>query len=162
MNISKAFSILVLSGALTFSMVSCKSKVSDTDLKAKVETVVSANPNVLVSVKDGVVTLTGNVGSEDEKLRLVDAAKNADGKHIKSVVDELQIAAPVITVNSNDADLITKVIDATKDFPTVKTDIKDGVIFVTGTLEQARIQTLKMGLDALNPKKVDMSGLTVK
>ncbi|MNR68456.1 hypothetical protein D3C85_1930160 [compost metagenome] len=49
-----------------------------------------------------------------------------------------------------------------KDFPTVQASVKDGVIAVTGTLEQPKIITLKQGLDNLNPKKVDLSGIVVK
>lgn len=73
------------------------------------------------------------------------------------------MAAPApIEVNTNDADLTSKIVDATKDFPTVKATVLNGVITVTGTLEQARVMTLKQSLDALNPKKVDMSALIVK
>jgi len=153
---------LALAGTLTLATISCKSKVSDTDLKAKVETVTSGHPNVSVDAKDGVITLSGTVASDDEKRQLEEAAKNVDTKHIKSVVNNIVVELPHIETSVSDADLINKVIDATKDFPSIQADVKDGVITVTGSLEQAHVQTLKMALDALNPKKVDMSGLTVK
>jgi hyperosmotically inducible protein len=54
------------------------------------------------------------------------------------------------------------VAEATKDFPSVQASVNDGVITVTGELEQARIVVLKQALDALNPKKVDMSAIQVK
>lgn len=155
------WSAMLLVLLLTSSMIACKSKVSDADLKAKVETVTAASPNVVVGVADGVVTLTGTVASEEEKVSLADAAKKADTKNIKSVVNELIVETAPIETNSDDADLITKVIDATKDYPNVKVDVKDGIITVTGSVEQSRVQPLKMALDALNPKKVDMSALTV-
>lgn len=161
MNLKHAFSLFLLSGALTLGMVSCKSKVSDADLKAKVETVTSTNPNVSVDVKDGVVTLSGTVNSEDEKIALENSAKATDSKSIKSVVNNITVQAPV-EINTNDAELISKVADATKDFPTVQATVKDGIITVTGTVEQARIQTLKQALDGLNPKKVDLSAIQVK
>ena len=152
---------MLLALLLVGSMVACKSKVSDADIKAKVETVTAGSPNVVVGVSEGVVTLTGTVATEQEKTSLAEAAKNADAKNVKSVVNELIVNATPIETNSDDADLITKVIDATKDYSTVKVDVKDGIITVTGSLEQSRVQPLKMALDALNPKKVDMSGLTV-
>ncbi|MVZ61082.1 BON domain-containing protein [Sphingobacterium humi] len=165
MNLKRIFSVLVVSIALLSGTIACKSKISDADLKAKVETAIQSNPNVQVEVKDGVVTLNGTVGSDDEKAQVESSAKAADTKGVKSVVNNLvvnSISTEPIQVNTNDADLSAKVLEFTKDFPSVKTAVVDGVITVTGELEQARVQALKMGLDALNPKKVDMSGLIVK
>lgn len=161
MNLKHVFSLCLLAITLTLATVSCKSKVSDADLKAKVETAVKTSPAVLVDVKEGVVTLTGTVASEDEKLAIENSAKAVDAKAVKSVVNNIVVQAPIV-VNSNDADLVTKLVDATKDFPTVKASVKDGIITVTGEIEKARIQTLKQSLDALNPKKVDMSAIKVK
>ena len=135
--------------------------MSDADLKTKVEAAVSANPSVMVDVKDGVVTLSGTVSSDEERTLLENSAKAADAKGIKSVVNNITVQAP-IEINTNDADLTAKIVDATKDFPTVKATVAGGVITVTGTLEQARVMVLKQSLDALNPKKVDMSALVVK
>lgn len=161
MKFKQAFLALMLSGAITLGAVSCKSKISDSDLKTKVESVVSSNPNVTVDVKDGVVTLSGTVNSEEEKAALESSAKTADAKGVKSVVNNISVQAPIV-VNTDDADLSAKVVDATKDFPTVSATVKDGIITVTGSVEQARVQTLKQSLDGLNPKRVDMSALTVK
>ncbi|MHC8949947.1 BON domain-containing protein [Sphingobacterium hungaricum] len=141
-------------------ITSCKSKVSDADIKAKVETAMSPNPTVMVDVKDGAVTLTGDVQTDEDKRNLENAAKAAEPKAIKSIVNNLTVAP--IEINTDDADLTAKVVDATKDFPNVKATVADGVITVTGEVEQARVQTLKMSLDALNPKKVDFTGLQVK
>lgn len=161
MSLKKVFSMFLVTGIVTFGTISCKSKVSDADLKTKVETAVNSNPGVVVDVKDGVVTLTGTVASEDERMALENSAKAADAKGIKSVVNNLVVQAP-IEINTDDADLTAKIVDATKDFPTVKATVQGGVITVTGTLEQARVMVLKQSLDALNPKKVDMSALVVK
>ncbi len=163
MNLKKILTIALVSGTLMTGTIACKSKISDADLKAKVETAVQANPGVTVDVKDGVVTLNGTANSEDEKVQIENAAKAADSKAVKSVQNNIVVnTMPPVEINTNDADLTSKVADFTKDFPSVKTAVSDGVITVTGELEQARVQALKMGLDALNPKKVDMSGLTVK
>lgn len=154
--------ILLMTTAVVVGAISCKPKVSDADLKAKIETVTADHPNVVVSVKDGAVTLSGTVASEEDRSRLEEVAKNADPNNVKSVANELTVeAAPIIT-NTDDADLTAKVADATKDYPSVKAEVSSGIITVTGSIEQTRVQPLKMALDALNPKKVDMSGLTVK
>ena len=150
-----------MAGLLTMSMISCKSKISDADLKTKVETAVSGNPDVLVDVKDGVVTLSGTVATEQEKISLETAAKSAE-KGVKSVVNNIVVeAAPVLPTPVDDT-LVKNVADVMKDFPALSANVKDGVIQVTGTIEQARIKTLKQALDNLNPKKVDLSGLSVK
>ncbi|WP_079645763.1 BON domain-containing protein [Sphingobacterium nematocida] len=161
MSLRKVFSMFLVASIVTLGAISCKSKVSDADLKTKVEAAVSANPSVMVDVKDGVVTLSGTVSSDEERTLLENSAKAADAKGIKSVVNNITVQAP-IEINTNDADLTAKIVDATKDFPTVKATVAGGVITVTGTLEQARVMVLKQSLDALNPKKVDMSALVVK
>lgn len=162
MNLKKFLSVAMVSAVLLSGTVACKSKISDADLKAKVETAIQSNPNVQVDVKEGVVTLNGTAASEEEKIKMEDAAKAADAKGVKSVVNNIVVNVPQIEVNTNTDDLTAKVNEFTKDFPTVKTTVTEGVITVTGELEQARVQALKMGLDALNPKKVEMSGLKVK
>lgn len=162
MNFKKFLTIALVSGTLISGTIACKSNISDGDLKAKVETAIQSNPNVEVDVKDGVVTLNGTASSEDEKIQIENAAKAADSKGVKSVQNNIVVNTIPVEINTDDADLTAKVAEFTKDFPTVQTSIADGVITVTGELEQARVQALKMGLDAFNPKKVDMSGLTIK
>lgn len=163
MKLKNIISMALVSVTLLGGTISCKSKISDADLQAKVETAVQSNPNIQVEVKDGVVRLNGTVTTDDERLQLEKAAKAADPKAVKSVVSNIIVsAAPSVEINDNDADLTTKVTEFTKDFPSITTSINDGIITVNGELEQAKVQTLKMGLDALNPKKVDMSGLIIK
>ena len=162
MSLKNCFVALALTFSIFFTNISCKSKVSDADLKAKVENVISNNSGVAVDVKDGVVTLSGVVSSQSESQALENSAKAADSKNIKSVVNNIVVEAPQIEINSDDANLAAKIVDATKDFPSVQASVKDGIITVTGSVEQARVQVLKQSLDALNPKKVDMSALVIK
>lgn len=163
MKFNNLLPALMIAGTLTFGMTSCKS-TSDADIKTKVEASVVANPDVKVEVKDGVVTLSGTVSSEANKAAAEAAAKASMEKGIKSVVNTIVVnepVAPVVVTTATDA-LTMGVADATKDFPTVTTRVNNGVIYVTGTLEKAKVQTLKMALDNLKPKKVDMTGVTVK
>ncbi|ANI88549.1 hypothetical protein A9P82_04100 [Arachidicoccus ginsenosidimutans] len=69
--------------------------------------------------------------------------------------------APTVTTSPDDA-LTTAVKDAVKDFPTVTATVNDGVITATGELEKSKIIVLKQALDALHPKKVDLSGIKAK
>ncbi|GEP88994.1 BON domain-containing protein [Chitinophaga terrae (ex Kim and Jung 2007)] len=146
-------------------MISCKSKPKDSDIQASVTTAISSVPGVTADVKDGVVTLSGTVNSEEEKTAAENAAKTV--KDVKSVSNNISVAPPPpppaapVAITADDS-LKTAVNDVIKDFPGVKVDVKDGVLTVTGEEKAARWKTLKMALDALHPKKVDASGLKVK
>lgn len=162
MTLKNVITVLAISCSLAFATVSCKSKVSDADLKSRINSIVTSTPGVTVDVKEGVVTLSGTVNSEAEREAIENSAKAVDSKNIKSVVNNITVNAPTVEINTDDADLAAKVVDATKDFPTVKATVKDGIITVTGTLEQSRVQVLKQSLDALSPKKVDLAAIEIK
>ena len=163
MNLKNALSVFAIVSALTFSMVSCKSKVSDADLKSKVEQAITSTPTVTVSAKDGVITLNGVVASEQAKSSIEATVKAADTKNITTVVNNIIVqTASDIVVNTIDSDLGTRIGDIIKDFPKIQTSVNDGVITVRGEVEQNRVTVLKQALDALNPRRVDMSNVTVK
>lgn len=122
-------------------------------------------PGVTVDVKDGIVTLNGTVSNEADKAMVENNIKALDTKEsgVKSVINNIVVVpAPAPVVNDNDALLASQVVDATKDFPTVTASVNDGIITVTGELDKAKVQVLKMALDNLKPKKTDMSALKVK
>lgn len=165
----KILAILAIT-AFTFSLPACKSKMKDADVKASAETALAGNPDfngLMVDVKDGVATISGEV--KDASVQ--SAAQTAVGsvKGVKSVQNSTTVApppppatpttAPVISAD----DALTKgVADALKDYPTVKATVKDGVVSVTGQSSAANWKKIKMALDALHPKKVDASALTIK
>lgn len=159
MNLKNFITLVALSSSVAFTTFSCKSKISDADLKAKVETVVSNTSGVTVDVKDGVVTLSGIVSSESEREAIENSAKAVDANNVKSVINNIVVEVPQVDINTNDADLSAKVVDAIKDFPNAKATVKDGIITVTGSVEQSRLIVLKQSLDALSPKKVDLSAV---
>ncbi len=168
MELKKVLPLLLLSGVISFGAVSCKSGLSDDDLEDKIENALTGYPTVDVGVKKGVVTLSGTVSSAEESASLENVAKTAGAKDVKSIVNELIVNAPSptqqapIIVNSVDEALNVGIKDALKDFPTVQAKAAEGVIVASGTIEQAHVQHLKMVLDRLNPKRVDLSGLTIK
>ncbi|WP_211327016.1 BON domain-containing protein [Chitinophaga flava] len=147
-----------------FFMVACKSKPKDSEIMTTVSTAVQSIPGVTANVKEGVVTLSGTVSTEEEKTSAEKAAKSV--KDVKSVVNNITVTPPPppaapVAVTADDS-LKTAVADVVKDFPGVKVDVKDGVLTVTGEEKADRWKTLKMALDALHPKKVDAKGLKVK
>ncbi|OSZ77865.1 hypothetical protein CAP36_16045 [Chitinophagaceae bacterium IBVUCB2] len=153
-----ACSIALLGATIT----SCKKKQSDADIKAAVETALKAEPMstvTMVDVKDGVVTISGEC--KDDMCKASCEKTAAAVKGVKSVVNNLTVAAPPPppTIAADDP-LTSAVNDALKAFPGVSATVKDGIISVTGKIAKADRQKLMMALQALNPKKVDVTGLS--
>lgn len=161
MKIAKLLPLLALVAGLTFS--GCKPK--DADIKANIEKSLKESPStsgVMVMVNEGVATLSGEVPDAATKTAL--DAKVAAIKGVKSVQNNTNLPAATsapVQVTADDP-LTSAVTDATKDYPGVNTTVNDGVITVTGELTAARWKALKMSLDALKPKRVDATGLTIK
>lgn len=155
------FMSLALAGVLVFS--SCGPK--DSKIQESATEALKTVPGVSVSVEKGVATITGAVSDDATKAAAETAIKGIKG--VKSVTNEITVAAPVTTttaptvVTSTDA-LTAAVKDATKDFPGITAEVNDGVIKVAGTISAAKWKTLKQSLDGLNPKKVDATGITIK
>jgi hypothetical protein len=156
--------------AMAISFTSCKSAPKDADIKAAVETALKADPmaaGLMVDVKDGVATLSGQCMDEACKTHCADLVKGIKG--VKSVVDNCTIAPPppvVPVVTDAAADALTKAVtDALKDFPTVIGTVKDQVLTLTGEISKDKVQKLMMGLNALKSmglKSIDSKGLVKK
>jgi len=141
--------------AATLFLASCKPK--DADIQAAVQAKEPAG--ITVAVAKGDVTLTGEVADEASKAKAEEIAKAEKG--VKLVINSLTIKAVAPVVIAEDPVLTKNVADATKDFPTVKAEVKDGVILLTGEIKKASLITLMQQLSALKPKKID-NKLTVK
>ncbi|HKZ66323.1 MAG TPA: BON domain-containing protein [Chitinophagaceae bacterium] len=165
----KLSGLLLLVGAVTLissTTTGCKSKVKDADVKTAVEAALRANPEtvgLIVDVKDGTATVSGEVKDEAAKAKATELATGIKG--VKSVENNVSIAAPPpapaqVEITADDP-LTIAVKDATKDYPTVTATVKDGVISVSGELKSDSWKKLKMALDGLRPKRVDASGLKI-
>ncbi|MDQ8003843.1 MAG: BON domain-containing protein [Pedobacter sp.] len=148
----------------SIAVVSCKPK--DADVKAAVEKTISANAalaGVVVDVKDGVATISGELKNEADKVAAETAAKAIKG--VKSVTNNITIA-PVITSNpvisATDVAISAGLRDLTKDLSTVKYAVKDGVITLTGEISKAKNVAFTQAYMALKPAKVERTGLIVK
>lgn len=157
--------LLLVSAVVLISSTTpgCKSKVNDADVKTSVEAALQANPQtagLMVDVKDGVATVSGEAKDETAKATATELAAAVKG--VKSVENNVSIAPPPPPVQiTADDPLTTAVKDATKDYPGVTATVNDGVIAVSGELKSASWKKLKMTLDGLRPKKVDASGLKI-
>jgi len=166
MKLTKLLLFTAIMTSVTF--VSCKPK--DADIQAAIESKVKADADlsaVTVAVSDGVATLSGQLKDDAAKAKVSELSKEVKG--LKSTTDNTTVmaaaapaqAATTPTIIADDP-LTKSVTDATKDYPSVKATVKDGIIAVTGTIAPDKWKKLKMSLDGLHPKKVDGSALTIK
>ena len=140
-------------------LFSCKPKISDQDIENKIQSN-SALSHLAVTVKDGVVTLSGEAKDEADRTNSEAAVKSIEG--VKQVVNNTTIAPPPAPVEIAADDPLTKgIADALKDFPTVKATANNGVITVTGETTSANWKKIKIALDGLKPKKVDATALKI-
>lgn len=151
---------------LAVAFQSCKSKPKDADLsKAATEAVAKLSdlgPAPMISVKDGVATLTGEVKDDAAKAAFATAVAGIAG--IKDVKNELTVApapAPAPVEITADDPLNKAVGDLLKDYGTVKAEVKDGVVTLTGDIKRSELQKLIIALNTLKPKKIE-NKLTIK
>ncbi len=142
--------------ATTFS--SCGPK--DADIKTAIMEKMQAMPDMAgmtAEVKDGVVTLAGEVKDEATKAMCESTATAIKG--VKSVVNNCTVTPPppppAPVVIAADDPLTIGVNDAVKSFSGVKADVKDGVVTLTGDIKKAELKPLMMSLNTLKPKKID-------
>jgi osmotically-inducible protein OsmY len=107
-----------------------------------------------VDVASGVATISGQVANEAAKTTAETAVKAVKG--VKSVIDNATVAPPPApVVISADDSLKTNVAAALKDVPTLKADVKDGVVTLTGEVRKTALPKVMQALSALQPKKID-------
>jgi len=161
-KIARSLLLIVAVALMGSASTGCKSKLKDEDVAAAAEAALTANPDlkgVSVVVKDGIATISGEV--KDASAQAAAQSAVAAVKGVKSVQNNVAIAAaPPVTITPDDP-LAAGVRDATKDFPSVKATVNDGVITVTGELKADDWKRLKMALDGLKPKKVDAAALKI-
>lgn len=172
MKLTKFFSGALLIAALAFSVSACKSGPKDADIEKAVKEKLAASPDMAstaVSVKDGVVTLSGECKDDACKAGCEAAVKDVKG--VKSVVNNCTVK-PVVTTpppasttaTTTDPKLQDAVKAIIKDIPglVLKGFSEKGAI-LEGTISTANNMKLKQALAAakimLDPAQ---SKITVK
>lgn len=158
----KTIAMAALALAVSFGAISCKKKVSDADLLTKATAVVAANPTASVEVKEGVAHLSGTFATQEEKDAALASLKAIEG--VKDVMDMAKVEAPVAAVTTAsvvDPAVQQKVTDALKDFPSVKVEVVNGELTLTGSVSPAQARKIKESVDALKVGKVNFN-YTVK
>ncbi|KMQ67940.1 transporter [Chryseobacterium sp. FH2] len=158
----KTIAMAALAVAVSFGAVSCKKKVSDADLQTQATTVVTSNPSASVEVKDGVAHLSGTFETQQAKDAMIAQLKAITG--VKEVMDMATVApaaAPVETQSAVAPEVQQKVKDALKDFPSVKVEVVNGELTLTGNASPTQARKIKESVDALKVGKVNFN-YTVK
>lgn len=157
----KTIAMAALALAVSFGSIACKKKVSDAELQTQATTVVTANPNASVEVKDGTAHLSGTFADQASKDNMIASLKAIPG--VKDVMDMSTIAAPVVvdTASAVDPMVQQKVQDAVKDFPSVKVEVVNGELTLTGNVSPEQARQVKMSVDAVKAGKVNYN-YTVK
>lgn len=147
--------------AVSFGTIACKKKVSDADLQTSAATIVASNPTASVEVKEGKAHLSGTFADQASKDAMIASLKAIPG--VKDVHDMSTIASPVVvqTVSVVDPAVQQKVTDAVKDFPSVKVEVVNGELTLTGNVSPEQARKIKMSVDALKAGKVNYN-YTVK
>lgn len=139
----------IITLALAVAIAACAPK--DTDIKASIDKAIAGVQGVTVDVANGVATISGQFADSAAKASSEALVKAVKG--VKSVVDNATIVPPVVI--SADAMLKTSVATALQEYSTLKADVKDGIVTLTGEVTRSDLPKVMQALSALNPKKID-------
>jgi hyperosmotically inducible protein len=136
--------------AATIFFAACKPK--DAAIQAAIQSKEPAG--VTVSVTKGIVTLNGLANDNTTKANAEQIAK--DEKGVESVVNNITIPVAEMPVVIASNDILQKgITDAIKDFPTVKAEVKDGIVKLTGEIKKSSLISLMQQISILKPKKIE-------
>jgi osmotically-inducible protein OsmY len=142
---------------LVLLMASCGP--SDETITKEVNTsLATAGRSISASVKNGVVTITGECPDESCKNSSESAVKSVKG--VKSVVNNITVTAPPpppapVVVNPDDSLTTALAAILLKDYPTVKATVSNGVVTLTGDIKRSQLTGLMQKVSATKPKKIE-------
>lgn len=141
-------------------LVSCKGTQTDSEIQASINEKIASKTEMKglnASVKDGVVTVTGECPTEECRKDCADAIKGMKG--VKDVQNNIQVAsatpAPAPVEIAGDEALKSSVNDVVKKYDGVQAEVKDGVVTLRGEIKRSSLQDLIIALNELKPKKVE-------
>ena len=145
-------------------VASCKQGPSDKDIENDLSSRMRTTaPAVVMTVKNGVVTLSGTCPDESCKHSSETAARETKG--VKEVVNNIIISeppapAPTVEITSTDT-LQTSLNNLLSAYKTVKGSVNDGVITLTGEIKRSQLTPLMQSVNELKPKRV-VNNLQIK
>src|SRR5271169_6726062 len=118
---SKTLPVIAIIAFSIFMIAGCKSQKSDADIKAAVETKLKSDPMTsmcMADVKDGVVTLSGDMMNDSCKESCAKMVKDVEG--VKSVVNNCTVMPMTEPPTAKDEWLNKNIDDITKEITTIK------------------------------------------
>jgi hyperosmotically inducible periplasmic protein len=159
-----SISSLALIALTAFVLFACGPK--DEKIAEMAKASISAiAPNLGVAVKEGKLTVTGEVESDEIKAKIEEAAKAIKG--VKGLALELTVKpkgpTPQELAAMADTALGTSISTALTalNIPGLAASVKDSVITLTGTVKRAQLMSVMKAANDLGPKKVE-NQLTIK
>lgn len=152
---------IVIAAMLLFSACKPSDAAIAESVKSKVAAVASG---LTVDVKEGVVTLSGEVKDDATKAAVESALAGIKG--VKSVVNSLTVPPPPpppVVINPDD--LLKKAIDSTftaKGITGITAAISNGEVTLTGDVKKADLQKVMQAAMESKPKKVNNQMKIVK
>jgi len=160
---SQIYSNFFLSVCLSVFLISCgpNDEKLATDVRSGITVI---DPNIQVSVKDKVVTLSGEVTNEATKNSVETSVKGIKG--VKSVVNNITVKpveqTPTVTINPDDQ--IRQTISSAFENQNIKgvnVAVANGEVTLTGNVKRADLTKVMQVAQESNPKKVN-NQLTIK
>lgn len=139
-----------------FAFQSCKQ--NDQKINTEVENVMKdAFPTIKSTAKDGVVTLSGTVETQQERTGAEQAARMV--KNVKEVVNNIQVreAAPVAAPTINSDEVIKTDVKAKLEkggYKDVKVEVTNGEVILTGDLQRSDLTKVMQIANESKPRKV--------
>lgn len=161
MKTIRLLSTILLTTTLFFAFTSCNN-VSDADIQNDAQEQLNTNPDlagVVVSVQDRVATLTGIVKDEATKTYAETTVSNV--RNVQSVINQLEVVPPAPDYTTLDADINAGLAAALEGYESVNATVRDGVITLTGEINETDRTTLMERLNALQPVEIVDNTTTV-
>jgi hyperosmotically inducible periplasmic protein len=164
MKLTKLLSAAAIAAVVAFSVPACKSGPKDAEIKTAVEAAVKDVKGLVVDVKDGVVTMSGECKDDGCKTGCETAVKGIKG--VKSVTNNCTVAPPpppppASLTTTMDAATQQKVKDGLKDMKGITVTFEGEKAVLAGEVTKAdRMKVMQMLMSA--KAKYDVSKLMDK
>jgi hyperosmotically inducible periplasmic protein len=159
---SKFMQMLGLALAVTILFTACKP--SDAAITEAVKTKISSvSQGLMVDVKEGVVTLSGQVADDATKAAVESALQGIKG--VKSVVNNTTVPPPPPPVQINPDDVLRSTIQSAFDAKGIKgitATVSNGEVTLTGDVKKADLQKVMQVANESKPKKVNQQMKIIK
>ncbi len=152
--------LLFLSLATLLAFTACKGGPTDADLQKAAADKVKDVAGVTATVKDGVVTLTGEVADAAAKTKAEAAAKVEGSKSVDSKLTVKPTPAPAVPDPATKAAVEAAL--KKKGFNEVTVDATDKAVKLMGTVAKGKKQEAQMTATEAGKKPANIDGLTEK